>query len=237
VTYSWNRFTNGQRDALVKVPIRTATSERERALSYHDREGADVLRGVEAGLAALKEGKLAPNFGLLVAIARYEHAGWMPDKSDGGTITGWRRWRGERQEKMSSADLVPWLDEVEKDVDKWLKNEKIDGSFTPPPELLVLSGRGIRFGVPGHYGLFEETPTLEAAIGKAREHLATGHANACVAIRIEAKLIDGIGDGTDREFARFEVYPDRVVLVPKGQGGLTKDQETKARALRKDGLL
>jgi hypothetical protein len=87
-----------------------------------------------------------------------------------------------------------------------------------PVELLVLSDRGIRFGVPGHYGLFEETPTFEAAVEIARRNLANGHACACVAIRIEAKLIDGIGDGTDCELVRFEVYPDRVTLVPRTQG-------------------
>ena len=109
---------------------------------------------------------------------------------------------------------------------------------TPKPvELLVLDGRGIRFGVPGHYGLFAETPTFEAAIALARKNLAAGHACACVAIRIEAKIIDGIGDGTDRELVRFEVYPDRVVLVPHGQGGLSGAQEAKVLALPKKGLL
>jgi hypothetical protein len=106
-----------------------------------------------------------------------------------------------------------------------------------PIEVLVLSGRGIRFGVPGHYGLFEETPTLEAAIAIARRNLAEGHACACVAIRIEAKLIDGIGDGTERELVRFEVYPDRVALVPRGQGGLSDEQAAKVLALPKKGLL
>jgi hypothetical protein len=107
----------------------------------------------------------------------------------------------------------------------------------PPVELLVLSGRGIRFGVPGHYGLFEETPTLEAAIAAARRNLANGHACACVAIRIEAKLIDGIGDGIECELVRFEVYPDRVTLVPKGQGGLSDEQMAKVLALPKKDLL
>ncbi len=106
----------------------------------------------------------------------------------------------------------------------------------PPPhktELLVLSGRGIRFGVPGHYGLFEETPTFDDAIKLARGKLAAGHACAYAAIRIEAEVIDGIGDGTDREFARFDVYPDRVALVPRGQGGLSDDQDAKVNSLPK----
>jgi hypothetical protein len=96
--------------------------------------------------------------------------------------------------------------------------------------LHVLSGRGIRFGIVGHYGLFDETPTLVDAIIKARINLARGHGNACIAIRIEADLIDGIGDGIDRELARFQVYPDRVVLVPSDQGGLSEVQEAKALA-------
>jgi hypothetical protein len=109
--------------------------------------------------------------------------------------------------------------------------------IAPTAELLVLSGRGIRTGLIGHYGLFDETPTLEAAIAAARGKLADGHARAFVAIRIEAKLIDGIGDGTETELARFEVYSDRVALVPGGQGGLSDEQKAKAHALPKKGLL
>jgi hypothetical protein len=104
-------------------------------------------------------------------------------------------------------------------------------------ELLVLSGKGVRTGVVGHYGLFEETPNLAAAIAIARQNLAKGHACATVAIRIEAKLIDGIGDGTDRELVRFEVYSDRVTLVPANQGGLSDAQAAKVHALPKKGLL
>lgn len=98
---------------------------------------------------------------------------------------------------------------------------------SPQVELLVLSERGLRFGVVGHYGLFDE----------AREQLAAGHVRAFVAIRIEAEVIDGIGDGTERELIRFEVYPDRVAIVPAGQGGLSDEQKAKARALPKKGLL
>ncbi len=103
----------------------------------------------------------------------------------------------------------------------------------PKTELLVLSGKGIRTGVIGHYGLFDETPNLAAAIAVAREKLAAGHALAFVAIRIEADLIDGIGDGTERELVRFEVYPDRVALVPANQGGLTDEQKAKVFELPK----
>jgi hypothetical protein len=108
---------------------------------------------------------------------------------------------------------------------------------TPPVELLVLSGRGIRVGVLGHYGLFDETPDLVAAIKIARANLTKGHARAFVAYRIEAAVIDGIGDGTERELVRFEIYPDRVALVPVNQGGLSDEQKAKAHVLPKKGLL
>jgi len=110
---------------------------------------------------------------------------------------------------------------------------------TAATELLVLAGRGVRTGVVRHYGLFDAKPTLEAAITAARTNLAAGHARAFVAIRIEARVIDGIGDGTERELVRFEVYPDRVAVVPDGQGGLSDEQKAKAQALPKpkEGLL
>lgn len=112
-------------------------------------------------------------------------------------------------------------------------------STSVPTELLVLSGKGIRIGLVGHYGLFDETPTFEAAVKLARAYIAkhNGNARGFVAIRIEAAVIDGIGDGTDRELVRFEVYPDRVALVPVEQGGLSDAQKAKAHALPKKGLL
>ena len=112
-------------------------------------------------------------------------------------------------------------------------------STSVPTELLVLSGKGIRIGLIGHYGMFDETPTFEAAVKLARANIAKHHGNAreFVAIRIEAAVIDGIGDGTDRELVRFEVYPDRVALVPVNQGGLSDEQKAKAHALPRKGLL
>ena len=103
-------------------------------------------------------------------------------------------------------------------------------------ELLVLSGRGIRYAVPGHYGEGDEFHLFSSAIEVARAKLAAG-GRAFVAIRIEATVIDGIGDGTDRELVRFEVYPDRVALVPPNQGGLSDEQKAKALALPRKGLL
>lgn len=118
-----------------------------------------------------------------------------------------------------------------------------------PIELLVLSGQGIRIGLVGHYGLFYEAPTLETAVKAAREKLAAGQARAFVALRIVAKVIDEISQseieyavearrhGTEREVVRFEVYPDRVALVPSNQGGLSDEQKAKALALPQKGLL
>jgi hypothetical protein len=108
---------------------------------------------------------------------------------------------------------------------------------TPPVELLILEGRGIRVGVIGHYGLYDEYVTFKEAVEAARTKLTAGHARAFVAIRIEAVVIDGIGDGTEQELVRFEVYFDRVVLVPKNQGGLSDEQKAKALALPKKELL
>jgi hypothetical protein len=112
-------------------------------------------------------------------------------------------------------------------------------TISVPTELLVLSGRGIRFGVPSHYGLFDETPTFEAAVKTARAYIAkhNGNTRGFVAIRIEAEVIDGIGEGTERELVRFEVYPDRVALVPADQGGLSDAQASKVSALPRRGLL
>jgi hypothetical protein len=108
-----------------------------------------------------------------------------------------------------------------------------------PAELLVLSGRGIHIGRVGHYGTFEETSTFEEAVKIARVKRADKQVRAFVAIRIEAAVIDGIspGIGTQTELARFEVYPDRVVLVPTGQGGLSNEQRDKVHLLPKKSLL
>jgi hypothetical protein len=104
-------------------------------------------------------------------------------------------------------------------------------------ELLVLSGHGLRYAVPEHYGSGDEFHLFSSALVAAREKLAAGHARAFVTIRIAAEVIDGIGSGIDRELARFEVYRDRVALVPLEQGGLGDEQKAKILALPKKGLL
>lgn len=114
---------------------------------------------------------------------------------------------------------------------------RVNTCTSTPTELLVLEGRGLRFVVPGHYGSFDEMPTLAAAVEAARDKLARGHVRAFAAIRIEARVIDGIGDGTERELIRFEVYPDRVALVPADQAGLSDKQAAKVHALQRKGLL
>ena len=100
-------------------------------------------------------------------------------------------------------------------------------------ELLVLSGLGLRFSVPVHDGVGDEWQTFKAAVDAARAKLHAGHARAFVAIRIAAEVVDGTCEGTDRELARFEVYGDRVVLVPDGQGGLTDAQKDRVMELPK----
>jgi hypothetical protein len=109
-----------------------------------------------------------------------------------------------------------------------------------PPDmdkLHVLSGPGLRFTVPEHYGSGDEFYIFSSALSAARLKLAAGHARAFVTIRIAAEIIEGIGNGIDRELARFEVYADRVVLVPPGQGGLSDEQKAKVLALPKKRFL
>jgi len=108
-----------------------------------------------------------------------------------------------------------------------------------PAELLVVAGCGIRWVLLRPYG-YSEYPSFQDAIKAAQERLSAGHARAFVALRIEAEVIDGILDmggesrdnnSTDRELARFEVFPDRLVLVPPTQGGLNEAQTAKVLAL------
>jgi hypothetical protein len=101
----WNRMFNYQRDMLVKLPIWTTADDRRRALSYADRD-----LDVQTAIDAVQTGKVPPaTLGVIVAAARYEDAGWMPD----GCFDRWRRWVFQGTEKMSVAELVQWLDAVE----------------------------------------------------------------------------------------------------------------------------
>lgn len=104
---SWNRLFNYQRDALVKLPVWTTEEDRQRALSYVDRQFIGVSEVIEAA----QKGRSTPDLGVFVAAARYEDAGWMPD----GCFEQWRRWvLGDlKAEKLTVPELVQWLGDVE----------------------------------------------------------------------------------------------------------------------------
>jgi hypothetical protein len=102
----WNRLTNGERDKLSKLPVWTTAVDRQRALSYVDRP----LKGTLEAVKAVSTGSPAPtNLGVLVAIARYEEAGWMPD----GCFERWRCWKLQGPERLDVPALVQWLDTLE----------------------------------------------------------------------------------------------------------------------------
>ena len=102
----WNRMFNYQRDVLVKLPIWTTADDRRRALSYVDRD-LDVQMAIDT----VQTGKEPPStLGVIVAAARYEDAGWMPD----GCFDRWRRWVFQGVEKKTVPELVEWLEDVER---------------------------------------------------------------------------------------------------------------------------
>lgn len=100
----------------------------------------------------------------------------------------------------------------------------------------------IYWTVPSHYSSGEEFGTFEEAVAAARagqvEFTYPGQgenggdlvtrSRACVALRQSCRYAPqtGVGTGNDCEILRWEVYPDRVALVPEGQGGLTDEQAT-----------
>jgi hypothetical protein len=104
-------------------------------------------------------------------------------------------------------------------------------------ELLILARTGLRVGVLDHFGIFDEFVTFNDALRAARKRIANGQLQVMISIRIDADIINGLGCGTDRELMRFEVYFDRVTLVPSDQGGLTDDQRDSVRALSSKELL
>jgi hypothetical protein len=109
----YNRMFNYQRDALVKITVWTTEDDRRRALSYADRN-----LDVQTAIDAMQAGNPVPdNFGVILAAARYEDAGWMPD----GCFDRWRRWATVGStgvfngvERKSVDELVRWLGEVER---------------------------------------------------------------------------------------------------------------------------
>lgn len=106
---SWNRLTNGVREELIKLPVWTTEEDRRRALSYADRH----LAATREALEAVHAGRKAPsNLGEIVAVARYENAGWMPD----GCFERWRRWIHQETQQMAVGALVQWMDILESDM-------------------------------------------------------------------------------------------------------------------------
>ena len=112
---SWNRLTNCERKELYELPVWTTEEDRRRALSYADHP----LEGTLEAVRAISTGAPVPkNLGLLVAVARYEDAGWMPD----GCFERWRRWERNGSEQLDVAALVQWLDTHESTLQRKLRD-------------------------------------------------------------------------------------------------------------------
>lgn len=110
---TWNRLTNGIRDQLVALPVWTTEEDRRRALSFEDRH----FLGTQEAIAAVHAGWRAPaDLGVLVAVARYEDAGWMPE----GSFNRWRRSKLMHTESLDTGALVQWLGFVETDMQRKL---------------------------------------------------------------------------------------------------------------------
>ena len=110
-------------------------------------------------------------------------------------------------------------------------------------KLLMPKPGGVRWTVPGSYGDQKiagkwSWPTFDEAVAAARSEISRidypgqtpDHAftRAFVALRAEADIVSDYG--TDCEIMRFEVFQDRVVLVPENQGGLSDEQAAAAKA-------
>lgn len=115
---TWFRLTNGQRAALVNLPIWTTEEDRLRALTHAD--DAHAL-DVQAAICAVQTGLPMPaNLGVILAIARYEDAGWMPYRN----FDQWRRWTGGplEAECLPVSELVQWMEDYEEGMRR--KNER-----------------------------------------------------------------------------------------------------------------
>lgn len=115
------------------------------------------------------------------------------------------------------------------------------------PQVEIVKTDGVRFTVPGHYGDREidgRTSWLDfaSAVAAARstirqfDHrgvsICPTISRAFVALRMSSRnaMVDVGTVGSDREVIRWEVFRDRVVLIPSGQGGLTAEQHAVAFA-------
>lgn len=114
----WNRLAGDLREELAKLPVWTTDEDRRRALSYEDSS----LLGARGALTAVHTGQEAPsNLGEIIAVARYEDAGWMPD----GGFDRWRRWifgGAGSTEQLTTGALIQWLGFVESDMQKKLQD-------------------------------------------------------------------------------------------------------------------
>lgn len=109
-------------------------------------------------------------------------------------------------------------------------------------DIEIVSREGIRFVVPGHYGGQEidgqsSWPSFASAVTAARSTIRVisgidplHNTRAFVTLRMGAVYANG--GGCDREVLRWEVFHDRVVMVPADQGGLSDDQKTRATSAK-----
>jgi hypothetical protein len=112
-------LTKEQCASLASLPIWTTEEDRHRALSYADRH----FTGVRDAIAAVHAGQPTPaNLGVLLAVARYEEAGWMPD----GCFDKWRRWGSLGTEKLEVNALVEWLGDFERSLQSTLTGRELD---------------------------------------------------------------------------------------------------------------
>lgn len=93
----------------------------------------------------------------------------------------------------------------------------------------------IYWTMPGYYSSGDEFSTFEEAVAFARAKQVRidipqiesepRWSRTFVALRQSCRYASGgIGIGNDAEILRWEVYPDRVALVPEGQGGMSTEQ-------------
>lgn len=109
----------------------------------------------------------------------------------------------------------------------------------------IVASEGVRFTAPGSYGDQEiggvrSWLDFASAVAAARSTIKRfdypgskpDHAfsRAFVALRVSSKYAQVVSmtSGVDREVMRWEVFRDRVVIVPPGQGGLSAEQSSAA---------
>lgn len=92
------------------------------------------------------------------------------------------------------------------------------------------------FAVPDWHGYGPQFPSFEEAVAYARsrievfdygESVGKRATTGTVDVRIKVKYVParGVSTGLEEPIQRFSVFPECVVPVPPGQGGLTVAQE------------